>query len=52
MTGITRPLDRFPLVRTQNVEEMRAALARVYAKPTWRFEGKGDTADVTLNYVR
>lgn len=50
MTGITRPLDRFPLVRTQNVEEMRAALARVYAKPTWRFEGRGDTADVTLNY--
>jgi hypothetical protein len=29
---------------------MLAALARIYAKPAWRFEDQGDTADVTLNY--
>ena len=30
MTGVTRPLDRFPLIRTHSVEEMCAALARIY----------------------
>jgi AraC-like DNA-binding protein len=50
VTGLARPLDRFPLVRTRNVEEMLAALAPIYAKPAWRFEGNGETADVTLNY--
>jgi AraC-like DNA-binding protein len=50
MTGTARPLDRFPLVRTQNVEEMRAALARVYAKPTWHIDAKTKKVDVTLNY--
>lgn len=29
-----RPLDNFPLVRTDDCEQVRAALARVYAKPT------------------
>lgn len=28
-----RPLDAFPLVRTQSIEELRAALARIYVKP-------------------
>jgi AraC-like DNA-binding protein len=50
MTDIGRPLDRFPLVRTRNVEEMCAALARVYAKPTWHVHAKTDKVDVTLNY--
>ena len=50
MTTATRPLDRFPLVRTRNVEEILAAFARIYARPAWRFEGKGDTVDVILNY--
>jgi AraC-like DNA-binding protein len=50
MSASARPLDRFPLVRTQNVEEMCAALAGIYAKPTWRVAGKTDKADVTLNY--
>jgi len=50
VTGFARPLDRFPLVRTRNVEEMLAALAPIYAKPAWRFEGNCKTADVTLNY--
>jgi AraC-like DNA-binding protein len=50
MTGVARPLDRFPLVRTYDVEEMCAALARVYAKPTWSVAAKTGKADVTLNY--
>jgi hypothetical protein len=50
MKGSARPLDRFPLVRTDSIEEICAALARVYAKPTWRVAGKTGKADVTLNY--
>ena len=50
MTGHARPLDRFPLVRTHNVEEMCSALARVYAKPTWHVAANTGTVDVTLNY--
>ena len=50
MTAFARPLDRFPLVRTHNVEEMCAALARVYAKPTWSVAAKTGKVDVTLNY--
>lgn len=50
MTGHARPLDRFPLVRTHNVEEMCAALARVYAKPTWSVAANTGKVDVTLNY--
>jgi len=29
----TRPLDAFPLIRTSSIEEMEAALGRIYAKP-------------------
>lgn len=43
----TRPLDRFPLVHTQNAEEMCAALERVYAKPT--LTGRTKKIDATLN---
>jgi hypothetical protein len=50
MTGSARPLHRFPLVRTESIDEMCAALARVYAKPTWRVAGRTGKADVTLNY--
>jgi hypothetical protein len=50
MTGRARPLDRYPLVRTHNVEEMCAALGRVYAKPTWHVAANTGKVDVTLNY--
>jgi AraC-like DNA-binding protein len=50
MTAPAPPLDRFPLVRTHNVEEMCAALARVYAKPTWQVAANTGKVDVTLNY--
>jgi AraC-like DNA-binding protein len=52
MTDLVRPLGRFPLVRTDNVEEMCAALARVYAKPTWHVAANTGKVDVTLNYYR
>jgi AraC-like DNA-binding protein len=50
MTGSATPLDRFPIVRTQNVEEMRAALTRVYARPQLR--AKITKVDATLNYLQ
>ena len=56
MTGDARPLDRFPLVRTQNVEEMCAALERIYAKPRLLLAAgtrKVDTRidHLSMNYV-
>jgi AraC-like DNA-binding protein len=50
MTAFARPLDRFPVVRTQNVEEMRAALTRVYARPQLR--ARITKVDATLNYLK
>jgi hypothetical protein len=50
MDGAARSLDRFPLVRTQNAEEMCAALERVYAKPIVRLAPTTKKVDVTLNY--
>ena len=44
-----RLLEHFPLVRTQNAEEMCAALARVYAKPRLILEGRTKSVDVTVN---
>ena len=44
-----RPLDRFPLVQSQNADEVCAALARVYAKPTLHLEGSGKQIDATFN---
>ena len=44
-----RLLDYFPLVRTQNAEEMCAALAQVYAKPRLILEGHTRSVDVTVN---
>ena len=44
-----RLLDYFPLVRTQNAEEMCAALARVYARPRLILEGHTKNVDVTVN---
>ena len=48
----TRPLDRFPLVHTQNPDEMCAALSRVYAKPRLSLEGRRPEGDATLNYCQ
>lgn len=44
-----RPLDNFPLVRTVECDEVRAALARVYAEPTLRLAPGTERLDAELN---
>jgi hypothetical protein len=46
-----RALDRFPLVRTRNSDEMCAALERVYAKPVLGFAAQTKEVDVAINYL-
>jgi AraC-like DNA-binding protein len=43
------PLARFPLVRSQSAEEICAALARVYAKPTLHVDGNKKDIDAVFN---
>lgn len=50
MTITARQLDRFPLVRTQNVQEMCAALERLYAKPILRLAAQTNKVDIAVNY--
>ena len=47
--SLARPLDRFPLVRTHSVEEVREAFSRVYAKPTLEPGGRVGMLDVIFN---
>jgi hypothetical protein len=44
-----RPLDRFPVIRTRSIDEMRAALARIYAKPVLIPKGRVRTIDAVAN---
>jgi len=44
-----RSLDRFPVVRTQNADEMCAALERIYAKPTLHLGAAAEKVDVAIN---
>lgn len=48
----TQPLNRFPLFRTRSAEEMRAALAQLYGKPTLSFERGVTTIDAVANHHR
>ena len=43
------PLDNFPLVRTADCDEVRAALARVYAEPTLQLARGTERLDARLN---
>jgi AraC-like DNA-binding protein len=52
LTGPTRPLDAFPLVRTQNVEELRASLARIIAKPALEPVGRDRTLCAIHNHCQ
>lgn len=45
-----RSLDRFPIVRTQNADEMCAALERIYAKPVLDLAAQTKKVDVAINY--
>ncbi len=49
---MARPLDRFPLVRTQNPEELCAALSRIYAEPKLSPEGGATKIDVSINHFQ
>lgn len=48
----SRPLDNFPLVRSHDIEAVRGALARVYAKPTLTLAQSGGKLDATVNECR
>ncbi len=43
------PLDRFPLVRAKSAEQISAALAEVYARPTLQIDGNKNQIDAVLN---
>jgi hypothetical protein len=45
-----RSLDRFPVVRTQNADEMCAALERIYARPVLHLAAQTKKVDVAINY--
>jgi AraC-like DNA-binding protein len=47
---LARPLDRFPLVRTTSVEEVREALAHIYAKPILEPEKRIRALEVSANH--
>lgn len=51
MTCAARPLDRFPLVRTQNVDEMCAAMEWVYTRPRLELPASTRKVDAALNYL-
>ncbi|HVZ54949.1 MAG TPA: AraC family transcriptional regulator [Pseudolabrys sp.] len=52
MAGTSRPLDNFPLVRSRHVDEVREALARVYARPTLTIANGYKTIDAVMNDCR
>jgi hypothetical protein len=45
-----RPLDRYPLVRTQNADELRGILSRIYAEPKLSFHDHARKIDVAINH--
>lgn len=45
----SKPLDNFPLVRSRNIEEVREAVARVYAKPALVPKADVETFNAALN---
>lgn len=47
-----RPLDRFPLVRTQDTEELCAALSRIYAEPKLSLDRGARRIDVAINHLQ
>ena len=50
--GVVHPLDRFPLLRTHDLDEMRAALARIYADPRIEIVGRDRTLRAAINLYR
>jgi hypothetical protein len=48
----SRPLDNFPVIRTRSIEEVRNALAHVYAKPTLNFIQAPQSLNASINECR
>lgn len=48
----SKPLDNFPHIRSRNIEEVREAIARVYAKPVLAPAHGVETFNATLNNCR
>jgi hypothetical protein len=46
------PLDNFPLIRSRNIEEVREAIERVYAKPVMMPVRGTAVLDTTINNCR
>lgn len=47
-----QPLDAFPLVRTRNIEDLEAALARIFAKPVLEIVGRDRTLRAVQNHCQ
>lgn len=47
-----RPLDNFPVIRTRSIEDVRNALARVYARPTLNFAHASQAINASINECR
>lgn len=47
-----QPLHRFPLLRTNDFDEMRTALARIYTRPRMEFVGSDRTLHAAINLHR
>ena len=50
--GSLRPLDAYPLMRTSTIEELEAALGRIYAKPTMQVVGSERKLEAIHNHCR
>ena len=48
----SRPLDRYPFIRTSRIDELREAIARIYARPILQPGGKTRVLDAVLNHCR
>lgn len=48
----TRPLDRFPLADTCDLDEMRAVFAHMYTRPTIQLMGRNGTFRTIINCVQ
>ena len=49
---LTKPLDNFPFIRSRNVEEVREAIGRLYAKPVLLPASAVDRLNAVINNCR
>lgn len=48
----SHPLDNFPLVYSDDIEDVRSGIARVYARPTLAMTRQGERLNTTVNNCR